>query len=80
MSLLDFRPRSESEIASVLREGCLSWLMGYILKSIEHESLKASVQNKHGLIFLAQSKLIAFIWLLDLAGLNLLIQVENFLG
>ena len=77
MSLLDFLPRSESEIASVLREGCLSWLMGYILKSIEHESLKASVQKKHGLIFLAQSKLIAFIWLLVLAGLNLLIQVES---
>ena len=31
VSLLDFLPRSESEIASVLREGCLSWLMGYII-------------------------------------------------
>ena len=39
-------------------------------------NMKVSVQNKHGLIFLAQSKLIA-IWLLVLAGLNLLIQVES---
>ena len=48
-----------------------------LLKSIEHESLKASVQKNHGLIFLAQSNLIAFIWLLVLAGLNLLIQMES---
>ena len=39
--------------------------------------MKVSVQNNHGLIFLAQSKLIAFIWLLVLAELNLLIQVES---
>ena len=39
--------------------------------------MKISVQNNHGLIFLAQSKLIAFIWLLVLAELNLLIQVES---
>ena len=40
-------------------------------------NMKVSVQNNHGLIFLAQSKLIAFIWLLVLAELNLLIQVES---
>ena len=61
-----FVPGLKVKLPQCSEKGASAGWWVILLKSIEHE-----------LIFLAQSKLIAFIWLLVLAGLNLLIQVES---
>ena len=48
--------------AALWSEGCLSWLMSQIFFQSWDWTWKSLRNNKYGLIFVAQSKLIAFYW------------------